>query len=205
MEAVDMKMLIVEDHPFVAISTKALFLSMGVTEVQVCKDAHEAMGMLAKEDWFRIWLDVNVPGARGLSLIRHVAELGLAPRSAVITATDNHHWRADVQSLGFLGYILKTASIDEFNHAISNIINGNSYHLAPHSKNRPNYMTARQIEILKLVSEGLCTKRIAKVLNISAGTVDNHISNILSALNVEDRTQAVLVGIKLGYVEQSFQ
>jgi DNA-binding NarL/FixJ family response regulator len=200
-----MKMLIVEDHPFVALSTKTLFLSMGVEEVMVCKDAHEAMDMFGRKDWFRIWLDINVPGARGLSLIRHVAEIGLAPRSAVITATDNQHWRLDVQSLGFLGYILKTASVDEFNHALSEIIKGKSYHSTPNSQNKPIYLTTRQIQILQLLSEGLCTKRISKAINISCGTIDNHISNILSALDVDDRMQAVLIGMKLGYIEQSFK
>jgi DNA-binding NarL/FixJ family response regulator len=201
-----MNMLIVEDHPFVADATKALFLSMGVPHVEVCKSADEALALLRnKSDWFRIWLDINVPGARGLSLIRQIAEMGLASRSAVITAADNQQWRMEVQSLGFLGYVLKTVSVEEFNNALGVIIRGDYYHETPHQGENSRPLTARQIQILRLLYDGLCTKLISRELNISCGSVDNHISNIISALSASDRTNAVVIGIKRGYIEQNFQ
>lgn len=197
-----MKMLIIEDHPFVADATKDIFLAMGSSHVEICKNSEEAMAALKnRSDWHRIWIDVNIPGARGLSLVRHVAEIGLASRSAVITATDNQQWQMEVQSLGFLGYVLKTLSVEDFNHALDAIFRGEYYHTKQRSDCNINQLSARQTQILQLLCDGLCTKLIARELKLTPGSVDNHISNIISALAAKDRTNAVLIGIKNGYVD----
>lgn len=194
-------MLIVEDHPFVAESTKLLFSEMNVGHIEICNNSDEALFQLrANRSWYRIWLDINVPGASGLSLIRYVASLGLASRSAVITASDNLQWRADVASMGFLGYVLKTASIDEFNHALREIMNGRQHYNDTHSDLQPTHLTSRQIEILSLISIGLSAKQIARKLDLSPGTVNNHISNITNALSARDRAHAVALGIQYGYI-----
>lgn len=197
-------MLIVEDHPFVAQATRSLFLAMEEDHhVEICKNAAEAVDRLRSGgDWFRIWLDINVPGTQGLSLVRHVHELGLAGRSAVITATDNAQWRVEVESMGFLGYVLKTATVEEFSHALGEIMKGRPCFDKVQHDRQPSHLTRRQTEILSLLHDGLCTKRIARQLNLSPGTVDNHISNLISALCANDRTHAVALGMQYGYIPQ---
>ena len=197
------KILIVEDHPFVAQATKALFLAMADDHVEICKNADEAIAQLRDtNDWFRILLDVNVPGAQGLSLVRHVHELGLASRSAVITASDHAQWRVDVESMGFLGYVLKTATVEEFNYALGEIMQGRPCFARSQHGKQPSHLTRRQIEILSLLHDGLSTKHIARHLHLSPGTVDNHISNLISALRANDRTHAVVLGMQYGYIQQ---
>ncbi len=196
--------LIVEDHPFVAQATKSLFLAMAADgHVEICKTADEAVRQLhLSENWFRIFLDINVPGAQGLSLVRHVHEIGLAPRSAIITASDHAQWRTDVESMGFLGYVLKTATVEAFNCAMARIMAGCPSFEKSQQSRQPSHLTRRQIEILGLLHDGLSTKHIARQLNLSPGTVDNHISNLISALCANDRTHAVVLGMQYGYVGQ---
>jgi len=196
--------LIVEDHPFVAQATRSLFLAMADDHVvEVCKNADEAVAQLRdRNDWFRILLDVNVPGAHGLSLVRHVHESGLASRAAIITASDHAQWRVDVESMGFLGYVLKTATVEEFNCALAKIMMGRPCFEKSQQHMQPSHLTRRQVEILGLLHEGLSTKHIARELNLSPGTVDNHISNLISALCANDRTHAVVLGMQYGYIRQ---
>lgn len=195
------KMLIVEDHPFVAHSTKLLLLAMDVNQVEICRDADDAVNRLRSGDWFRIWLDLNVPGAHGLSLARHVFDLGLADRSAVITGSENHRWRSEIESMGFLGYLPKTASLEEFSHGLVEIMKGRRYFDKSQRPMEGTHLTGRQIEILGLLHEGHCTKTIATKLNLSMGTVDNHISNLIHALDANDRTHAVALGMQYGYIK----
>ncbi|MES2886679.1 MAG: response regulator transcription factor [Pseudomonadota bacterium] len=196
-------MLIVEDHPLVAEATKALFMTMAVGHIEICRNAEEAVALLqARDDWYRLWLDVGLPGTDGLSLVRYVHKLGWAERAAVITASDNLQWRVDVQAMGFLGYVLKTASVEEFSFALKEILEGRPYFdKQPHDR-QPTHLTQRQTEILCLLHDGLCTKDIARRLKLSPGTVDNHISALISALRANDRTHAVAIGMKCGYVRQ---
>lgn len=195
--------LIVEDHPFVAESTKSLFLSMeNVTHVEISRNVEETVSMLQSGcEWFRILLDINVPGAHGLSLVRHVSNLGMAKKAAVITASVNHRWRSEVESMGFLGYLLKTAAVEEFNRGLAAIMEGRRYFDKSENPTQGSHLTGRQIEILGLLYEGYCTKRIARLLDLSPGTVDNHISNLIHALKANDRTHAVALGMQYGYIQ----
>ena len=196
-------MLLVEDHPLVAEATKSLFLAMADDHVEICRNFDEALVHLhARNDWFRIWLDINVPGSQGLRLVRHVHEMGLAPRAAVITASDDAQWQADVESMGFLGYVLKTATVEEFSRALGEIMNGRAHFNKSRNDTQSSHLTRRQIEILSLLHGGLNTKHIARQLNLSPGTVDNHISNVISALRANDRTHAVALGMQYGYIRQ---
>ncbi|WP_083438454.1 response regulator [Caldimonas brevitalea] len=75
------RMLVVDDHPVVAQCTASLFLNMQLADrVETCNTAAQTIQKLQSEsDWFRIWLDVDIPGARGLSLIREARQLNLTP------------------------------------------------------------------------------------------------------------------------------
>ncbi|MES2889842.1 MAG: response regulator transcription factor [Pseudomonadota bacterium] len=199
------RMLVVEDHPLVAEYTCALFRDL-VADVEVVHagTAPQALQALTEQtDWFRVWLDVDVPGARGLSLVREVHAMGLAGRSAVITANLGLQWQAEVAELGFLGYVPKAMSVDRFKHAIQEIIEGRRYFAETQRSERPIRLTRRQIEILNLLPAGGGTKEIAKQLKLTAGTVDNHVAAILFALRARSRTHAVAIGIEHGYIEPS--
>ncbi|AKJ30130.1 response regulator transcription factor [Caldimonas brevitalea] len=194
--------LIIEDHPLVAEATRSLFAAM-VDRVVICKDAEQAAAAIAADNyWFRVLLDIGVPGATGLSLVRHVHSKGLAPRTAIITAYENLQWRAEVQSMGFLGYVVKTASVEAFSAAIEKILEGRMCFETLTTETHESHLTRRQIEILNLLWRGCSTKEVARRLALSPGTVDNHVSALIRALRANDRTHAVALGVQLGYIEQ---
>jgi DNA-binding NarL/FixJ family response regulator len=64
----------------------------------------------------------------------------------------------------------------------------------------PDPLTAREIEVLRLMTGGYSNREIARALNLAEGTVKNHVSSILSKLGVRDRTRAVLQAVRTGYL-----
>ncbi|MRV74098.1 response regulator [Duganella sp. FT92W] len=194
------KVLIVEDHPLVADAT-ALLLSRMSPALQVTI-RHCAVTALAtfysRADWFRVLLDLDVPGAEGLALARKFAQSCGAGKVAIITAHDLPAWRTQASELGILDYIVKASPMHEFTESLARVIGaqgtGNSTKSAATLP-----LTRRQQDMLCLLRRGYSSKDIANQLRISQGTVDNHISSVLRALRVTNRAHAVAKAIELGY------
>ena len=199
------RMLIVEDHPLVAEYTCAQLRdwAMDIDVCHVCTASQAIQVLKDDENIFRIWLDLDVPGACGLSLVRDVHALGFAARAAVITANLNLQWQTEVANLGFLGYVPKATTVGQFKYAINEILHGRSYFEETSHNVRPIRLTRRQIEILNLLPSGFGTKEMARRLNLTPGTVNNHITAILFALRAKSRTHAMAIGIEYGYIKPS--
>lgn len=196
------KMLIVENHPLLAETTKSLFISMALAdEVEVCYSEVQAINILKSGvDWFRVWLDIEMENTHGLSFIREVYEMGFASRSAIITANRNPEWQFEVESMGFLGYLSKAIGVENFKYAVERIVQGSRYFESSRNVRKSNRLTHRQIDIIKLMAQGWSSKEIAKQLGLTPGTVDNHIAAIINVLRAKSRTHAVTIGIEYGYI-----
>jgi DNA-binding NarL/FixJ family response regulator len=195
------RILLIEDHPLVAQAMQSLLGTLGFHQVVTCGHAGEAIDRFRTDkEWFRIFLDLGVPGAVGLSLVHEMSRHGLKHCGAVISASDNPQWIDQVRALGLLGYILKTASVEDFNLALQLILQGRTYFAASNLHQPTRLLTRRQGEILQLLSIGLSTKDIARRLKLSPGTVDNHVCALIHALEAKDRTHAVAMGMRLGYI-----
>ncbi len=193
--------LVVEDHPLVAEATKALLSTLSVGRVVICESEEEALARLAeRSDWFRIFLDVSVPGADGLSLVHHVHRQGLSPRSAIVTASENRHWRAEVEAMGFLGYVLKTANVDDFSFALQEVLEGRFNFAENPREHQAFQLTRKQIEILGLLSTGIQAIDISRALKMPCSVVNNHIQAIFHALRASNIDQAVATGIRMGHL-----
>ena len=109
---------------------------------------------------------------------------------------------AHLQDMGFLGYILKKLSIDEFTDALRRVLQGERVFLAQGSRGpkRPR-VTQRQAAILSQVSRGLSSKQIGSKLHISTGTVDNQLSAAMTVLGVGTRSAAVVRALALGIID----
>ena len=117
---------------------------------------------------------------------------------------------------GARGYLLKDVSLDQLVDAIETVASGGSLvqpvmtqrllsgleHMQNEfvSLDRPDPLTERETEILRLMAGGYSNKEIANSLGVAEGTVKNHVSNILSKLGVRDRTRAVLKAFELKLV-----
>lgn len=198
------KILLVEDHPLVADATRALLLKMDAAlDICICDTAGNAIETFQdSSDWYRILLDINVPNARGLSLVRTFHRFGVAEKSAVVTASSNQQWSQEVNALGLLGYVVKAANLDDFTQSMQHILQGRKTFPINNGGHEPQAvrLTRRQQEILQLLHRGLASKEIAAELGLSLGTVNNHITGLMRVLGVTNRTHAVSRAMDLGYL-----
>ncbi|WP_338846515.1 response regulator transcription factor [Massilia sp. W12] len=199
--------LIVEDHPMVADALQALLQKLNpALHCVICHSARDAQQKLAASDsWRMIYLDLDVPGAHGLSLARQLAQRGLAARCVVLSAHEHGQWQAEACAMGLLGYICKGWALPEYLRAIEDTLAGRRCFAAGVAQNAPppTRLTRRQQDVLCLLQRGYSSKQIASQLGLNTGTVDNHVTGLLRALNASSRTHAIAKAIGLGYLRIS--
>lgn len=197
------QVLIVEDHPLVATATAELIGRCG-TAVRpvVAPNFSQAVTKLAEvgTDYFRIFLDLGVPGSCGLSLATEVLARGLHRRCCVISAMENLEYVDEIRAAGFLGYIFKSTPIVEFTLALSTILEGHPSFppLAPSGRTSVLRLTRRQIQLLEALRMGLSSREAAQKLSLTTGTVNNYVAALLHLLEAGSRAQAVARALELG-------
>jgi two-component system nitrate/nitrite response regulator NarL len=212
-----MKLLIVDDHPFLRDGLAALLMQIGPdTTVLQARDANEGIALVDHHlDLDVVILDLAMPGMEGLQAL---SEFGRKrPDLPVIVLSSSEDPRDVRRALasGALGYVPKSASQHVLLSAIRLVLNGDLYvpplildekfnttlRRTTNSEGASNrLLTARQIEILTLLSEGKPNKTIAVTLALSEKTVKAHITAIFKALNVVNRTQAAAAGREQGII-----
>ena len=198
--------MIVEDHAFVADATHALLSGInGLGKVATYGTAEQVKVALATERtfWSLILLDLEVPGAVGLSLAAHIKEAGLAPITCVLTGTYREDYVTQIRDDGFLGYILKASPTAELEDSLRLVLRHKSVFppLGGGAVATGSIMlTRRQKEVLQLVGRGMTSKEIARQLALTPGTVDNHITASLAALDARTRSEAITKALALGLV-----
>jgi DNA-binding NarL/FixJ family response regulator len=152
----------------------------------------------ADRDLFRVFVNLNVPDAQGLALVRTFAECGLAERTSIVAAITEQDTLAEAMRLGVLGYIQTSMAVTEFVAAVRRILDGTPVfpELGPHDPELQ--LSARQLDILRLLHRGLSSKQIAHELNIAVGTAKNHTVALLRRLNATNRAHAVARATQLG-------
>jgi DNA-binding NarL/FixJ family response regulator len=199
-EQVAKSVLVVEDHPLVA---EAMRIALGRPSLSlrltVASTADEAIAALTGQtQWFRVFLDLDIPGARGLSLAREVSRLGIQSTCCIVTASDKAELIQETQAHGFLGYIVKACPYDQFEQALTDILAGKVSFPSKTSFAPAIRLTRRQVQLLQLVGEGHSSKEIARLLFLSEGTVSNGITAAMRALGAGTRAHAVAMASELG-------
>ena len=154
-------------------------------------------------------LDLKMPGMAGVSTVQMLRAKYPNLNLTVLTGSDDRSMILQCLSAGVHGYILKSAASEQLVHAVETIIAGGVYvppllsrvahedeiapmvrDTAPITPNVP--MTGRQLEVLRLLAEGRCTKDIARVLGLGVGTVKVHLAGVYRALGAHSRMEAVV-------------
>jgi DNA-binding NarL/FixJ family response regulator len=218
-----MKVLAVDDHVLIRESLRGVLreLSPDVTIVEGT-DARDTRRLVAEHpDLALILLDLNLPDADGFDVL---AELRERHPTIPIVVLSGHHDRANVVralELGALGFIPKTAQRPVLVSAISQVLSGGIYippeilaHQTPVTPAQPGAarsagtastsprdlgLTDRQIDVLALMMHGKSNKAIGRTLDLAEPTVRNHVTAVLKALNVTNRTEAVIAAAALGW------
>ncbi len=206
------RVLIADDHPVVRRGLHTLLLSEpGVEPVGEAIDGEEA---IHKADVLKpdvILMDMVMPKKNGIEAIKAIKQKDPQACILVLTSFAEDEKVFPAMKAGALGYLLKDSSPEELIEAIRNVHRGQSS-LHPtiarkliNELNKPSELpptetplTEREVEVLKLVAQGLTNQEIADTLVLSEWTVRTHVRNILDKLHLANRTQATLYALKEG-------
>lgn len=209
------EVVIVDDHVMVREGIKQLLEMDGdIRVIGEASDGEEGLKVVEATDPDVLLLDVNMPKMNGLEVLQKIKESGIKRKVLILTIHNEVEYLLKAIEIGVDGYVLKDSELSVLRRAIFAVNEGNTYiqsSLAPLLKKRleePDVvesneegLTKREMEVLKLIAEGLYNKEIADRLTISEKTVKNHVSNIFRKINVSDRTQAAVFAIRSGYVD----
>lgn len=168
-----------------------------------------------------ILMDINMPEKDGLQAIQEIEALGLDIRVIALSGYDDADLIFRAMKIGAKGYVLKTMASAQLIYAMDEVAAGKIYlpsalssrffeyfqrsfkeEAVPVQENLLSYLTAREEEVLDLLTQGNNYKAIAKNLFISETTVKTHVNNIFQKLQVNDRTQAVLYALNNGFANR---
>ena len=215
--------LIVDDHAVVREGVRAALEARGgfvvVGEAESAADAVHLAGELAPDV---VLMDLLLPGVDGVEATRQLKRL--SPRSQVVVLTSQHDDGLILAALraGAIAYLLKSVKMEELAEAIRRAAAGEgTLHprvatrviqelrspsgadaAASATANAYVELTGRELEVLKLIAEGLTNAEITTRLVLSEHTVKGHVSNILSKLHLADRTQAAVYAWRQGIVRR---
>jgi DNA-binding NarL/FixJ family response regulator len=161
-----------------------------------------------------VLLDVRMPKVSGIEACLAIKEAVPASKIIMLTVSDEESDLYEAVKSGASGYLLKDSSIDEVAQAIRVVADGQSL-ISPSmaidefkQMSQPDRgpvstfrLTERELEVLRLVAQGLNNKDIAKRLFISENTVKNHVRNLLEKLQLHSRMEAVLYAVREKIVE----
>lgn len=201
------RILIVDDHPVVRAGlTSMLATQPGLEVIGSASCGEEALEMLHVQSADLILLDLRMPGMNGIDTLLALKRTGSTAHTIVLTSfeTDEDIYRA-VQA-GAEGYLLKNTSLREMVEAIRAVNAGRRYIPRPIASRLAERMmrsnlTARELEILRMLAKGLTNKQVGSALGISDNTVRNHVNSIIEKLEVSDRTEAATTAIQRGIIQ----
>ena len=201
------RILTVDDHPLILEGIASVLQRQPDMElVGEASDGYQAIEAFAKFRPDVSLIDLQMPGMNGVDTIIAILEKWPGARCVVLTT-----YAGDVQATralkaGAKGYLLKSMLRKDLVDTIRTVHSGKSRipaeiatELASHLSS--DALSAREIEVVRMVGEGCSNKIVADHLKISEDTVKGHMRSILSKLNANDRTHAVMIAVKRGFIE----
>jgi NarL family two-component system response regulator LiaR len=210
------KILLAEDHVIVREGTRELVQHQPDMEVVAeADDGEEAVQLTAKLQPDVVIMDIAMPKLNGIEATKQIKALYPATAVLILTAYDDDQYILALLEAGAAGYLLKTVRGHELIDAIRAVYVGESVlhpkiarkilsHFMPlaakPSEERiAELLSERELEVLKLAAKGMSNKDIAEQLFLSVRTVQTHLANIFTKLDVGSRTEAILYGLRRGW------
>jgi DNA-binding NarL/FixJ family response regulator len=210
--------VIADDQQMVRRGFKVILESEADIEVVAeAGDGREAIELVRRHQPAVALLDIRMPVLDGLKAARQIIELHPATRVLILTTFDADDYVYTALRAGASGFLLKDAPADHLVTAVRCIAAGDAlidpvitrrlisrFALAARGRgelaDELRQLTARELDVLRLVARGLSNIEIAKELVVEENTVKTHVSRILMKLNLRDRVQAVVLAYESGFV-----
>lgn len=200
-----MKILIVDDHPLFRAGFHAVLeqsaLEAGVLSVPSVPEALQALQR--DPDIGLVLLDIHLRGDDGFAALKVIGERFPTTACIMISGDEQQSIAARAVASGASGFIPKSFTADEMIAAIRQVLAGEVF--VPETADlalpeQPTGLTLRQLEVISMLGRGFSNKEIARALDVAERTVKAHVSAVFEALNVRNRTQAVLVAQRRGFL-----
>ena len=210
------RVLIADDQ---ALFRRGLYVVLGTEEnIEVVAEAEDGEQAIAKAEEMApdvVLMDVRMPRVNGIEAAQRIRELLPSTKILMLTVSDEEDDLYEAIKAGANGYLLKEISVEEVATAIRSVVQGQSLispSMASKLLNEFNslarqaaekkeqlpapVLTARELEVLKLVARGMSNRDVADQLYISENTVKNHVRNILEKLHLHSRMEAVMYAVR---------
>lgn len=203
-QATAIRVLIVDDHAIVQQGLAAMIENEpDMTVVGQASNGQEAINQYQQLQPNVTLMDLRMPQVSGVDATAAICAEFVGARIVILTTYDGDEDIYRGLHAGAKGYLLKDAEPEELLNAIRVVHNGLRY-IPPHvgaklaqRMNNPE-LTERELEVLKLVAQGMSNLQIGAALSIAESTVKSNINRILSKLGAKDRTQATIIALKRG-------
>lgn len=211
------RVMLVDDQTLVRQGVRSLLeLAEDIEVAGEAADGQAAIDQVPEVRPDVLLLDMRMPGKDGLAVMQELEPAGALPPTIILTTFDDDELLLAGIRAGARGYLLKDVALEELISAVRTVAEGKtlvkpavterlmkglgSMRTEFSSLSRPDPLTDRETEILRLMAGGYSNKEIAGALSVAEGTVKNHVSNILSKMGVRDRTRAVLKALEGGLI-----
>lgn len=223
------KIVIIDDHQLFREGVKRILdFEPSFEVVAEGDDGEDALAIVDAHKPDVVIMDINMPKVNGVEATKQLIEADAETKIIILSIHDDENYVTHALKTGARGYLLKEMDADTLIEAVKVVADGGSYlhpkvthnlvnefrrlatsngqdvlnqRLQPEIRRPLHILTRRECEVLQMLADGKSNRGIGEALFISEKTVKNHVSNILQKMSVNDRTQAVVVAIKNGWVE----
>ena len=201
------RVMAVDDHPLMTAGISGeINAQLDMRVVAEASDGDEALILFRKYRPDITLMDIRMPKVNGIAAISAIRKEFPEARIVVLTTAAGDIQAVRAFKAGAVGYLLKNLLRKELVETIRLVHSGHkrvppeiAQQIAEHAAD--DAITARELDVLRGVADGSSNKVIASNLNISEHTVKNHLKSILSKLDANDRTHAVMIGLKRGFLD----
>ncbi len=210
-----MRVLVADDHPLFRDGIVSLLEAAGFDVVGQAGNGRVAVEMALGLRPDLVLMDITMPQMTGLEALRLIKAELHETQVVMLTVSDDNADLIEAVKAGAQGYLLKNLNASEFLEMLAGLehgeaaitrktatrlIEGFADRSRPHSEPLES-LTQREIEILRLVAEGLPNRAIAQALFVSENTIKYHMKNVLQKLGVQNRTEAATSALRAGLLK----